>query len=1581
MSTETYADLSTMTFQFADDFCDNCIIKTPEWSTLFISNRVKVTRSNFGSDLCSNPERAAKFKIDNMRECSDVVTWPSCEPILQNDPEWVKINGCAYIKKNNVWNCVTDGQNVRLSKAMTGESMCEVFIPDSTLALKKADGTYILPAMIKRKQIDVRVDFKGDWESTRAWVVYDRPHYNDESSYRSDTAWCTSKEGCVFGLFAGDQVTVGREKVATGRGNYLVCKGDDCFKRDSVIASNEIRFTLGGTSADTVEFHIGEKDKHCFYTDFDTTKAWCTNEKQTDCIGYCNGEKSNCALTDVESKFKNAEWIMVHQNRDEFCIGLLTCWLTSDGYDVPIIRDNYISAPKILSSDLGIRRASVILNTAVAGYNGKYTAMFKVPWAIEEMWDQIRNNSVDDGFIFRSNKNATDYFMISILSRQKYEPDGYWTYARICHLTGRDGRDKCKEKPFMQGINDNEPIVMRRKTSNTSLNVYIHENMVTATLHYNFGTRDVGSAIVEFNLADDFGNYICAANDEACKKNHEYVGIKFDNRELMESIFKGYYELFDVGWASETYADSCWNTPSVTCSFKANYAKGMVPKDSIVTPWVGMSSWFDGKDCEVSYFYNGCDLREDLFDSGNRSSGLSNYGSCETTRDKGYYRYSAQKLDLYKIGKLSDEDYWFKEDGYHGYPYPKDNPKGYVNEASVLVYCTGEGANGHTYPASCGDFIVGAYEQCSENYEELLSEIPSYCNTDTCRPDLAIDSVINTRDATIEFTIANLYSGSVEVYLMDADSNYSAKAMTISDPGTYNFEVSEVSENGGFNPQRVVVVAFVPKGATSYSVTHIKSSCPYAFGLQCHEATYNSQSKKWSVSADVLHPEKAKDCAVVGKGSAYLIDVPDPEPCSGFSQEIYQDEVYGQLDSRNYFFTVYAYDEQGQVMDSCTTPETTISPLEIGCSLSEYEVDRAGGIPSFSFTLSGCPADGCPYTIIYPDGSKKQGVGTSGEDICPDKGCRLYNSSDDKWSEGEYSYDVDVYGNHCLGNNMFTVMPEPPDANCTATIVDGVFKADVTFEGGANPVSWRGHFNISATGTFAFTDPMGVVLHTQAIKQSDRTFTFELPAEFQKCKAGTCHYYAILRLHGDDTHFCSAEWDVRAPLGDASCPADINNQDPKKEIKVSPNMGGCEEGDCSWEITMNSSSIKSGTDFDGKSEISFTDANAAGTRTYKLIVSNPDGDKKECNFNVSFDNSALTAKCGFTSYQLTWGSQATLNIDGNCENCDYEVKSPSGNKVAEGKTNGNFLSTDVSVQVNESGTYSVYVNGSSTPTCVAEVTMPNLGTQTCTFPTTLSSGGTGKLTATITECSDGDCSWPYVLKKSGQQVSTGATGRSVEIDLPGPGSYALYLNNQTSPACEGTIEKKNDCYIDNKKTEYAYGEAFTFVVEDLTATKNLGCNYHGNNCSYWQYTYGMSGNALTQKVYQNYNGNRLTINAIAKKSGTYTFSGGNKNASECSDDIVVAPRSLTCTRTRQYDRHCVESSWGKCKKYEDYRYNLMISATGCVHGCKFFYKGQNTYGPKDITSSFEKNDVSGESTWIVYFDDEQSKTYSCTNDY
>ena len=1549
VTTDPLAAPGAMSFQLADDFCDNCIIGQPDVTQITIANRVQVDRYDFGSEFCGNEARAAQFKSNYMLECSDVVSWPSCEPIMKKDLEWVNIKGCVNVDPNKSWNCLTDGQKVSLTSTLAGEPLCQVFIPDSSLTLADPRGNYILPGVIKRKQIDVRVEFKGDRGSTRAWVVYDRPKVGYDGASVRDSSVCDNDEVCTFKLFAGDQVTVRREKSGSAIYNYLVCKGDDCFKRDTTIASDSIRFTLGGTSADTVEFHFGEKDRHCFYTDFDTTKVWCTNDKQTDCIDYCANGSDHCTIDD--GHYKNADWVMVYANKSGW---------HSSSYVKPTVsgRSLYV---------LGSNEPTTILNTAAAGYNGKYTAMFEVPVISSNLWDQLEGHAYEDGFIIRSDKNANNYFFFSVVAVADI------AYGFLSYYENGSRKIGPQKVGFKRGLNESQPTPLPRSILNdkfnASVNIYLHENTLTATLHYNFGKADYGQAVAQFDMSERFGSYLCSTSNETCRQNRQYVGVKFNYEGFASTILNliggiigwltgsdsepiSNFVVHDIGWASETYADSCWNTPSVTCSFRANYAGGMVPKDSLVTPWVGMSSWFDGKECEVSYFYNGCDLREDMFLEGWNLFGFSmTYGNnnlaCRLTKDKGFYRLSAQKLDLYKRGKLKDENYWFKEEGYHGYPYaPNDKQLGYINEASVLVYCTGDGANGHTYPASCGDFIVGTYEQCSESYGDLLYDAQAYCFADTCRPDLAIDSVINVRDAVIKIEVANLYNGSVDVYLMDADSNYSAKARTVTEPGEYSIEVSKYSENGGFNPQRVIAVAFVPHDVSNYTITHIASSCPYAFGLRCMDATYNSQLGVWHVAADVVHPERAKNCAVVGHGAAEGISTLGPQPCSGFMQEIEQKNVYGQLDEREYYFSVLAYDDHDQVMDSCVTQKTSIQPLEITCSLGDgtmdaREVERGGGIPSFSFTLSGCPEEGCSYTIIYPDGSQEGGIGTSGSELCPGNDCSKYNTPDDKWDEGDdYSYNIDVYDNHCLGGNIFSVTPEPPDANCSAKIEDGVFVANVFFDGGANPSSWKGNYQVGGTGTFAFTDPMGVVLETEKVKMSERTFTRALPQEAQTCAAGNCHYYAILKLHGDESdgseHHCTVEWDVRAAMTDARCPANIQNQDPTKDMVVLPNMGGCEEGDCSWEISRGFTVVKTGSGYNGKDTIKFSDGAVAGPRSYQLKVTNPANQTKTCTFNVTFNNSALSASCSFGSDQF-WGEEGKLTIDGNCEGCSYTVRSPSNHEVKTGTTNSYPLVTEAIFRLNEPGTYSVYVNGASTPTCIAETSLPELGKLECSFPLALSTNGQGTLSATIAECQNGNCSWPFVLKKNGNPVATpeNVTGNEVQIDITGPGSYALYLNGQSTPACEGTVLPKNDCYIDNKKSEYTYGETFTFVVEDLTAKKNRGCNYQGNNCSYWQYTFGTSGSAQTYKVYQSYNNQRLTIDVSAKTSGTYTFEGGNKQASECSDGLVVEHPTLTCKQV------------GKM---------LYVTATGCAERCTATY--QNVDYPS-YTGSIEIINGSG----------------------
>ena len=222
-----------------------------------------------------------------------------------------------------------------------------------------------------------------------------------------------------------------------------------------------------------------------------------------------------------------------------------------------------------------------------------------------------------------------------------------------------------------------------------------------------------------------------------------------------------------------------------------------------------------------------------------------------------------------------------------------------------------------------------------------------------------------------------------------------------------------------------------------------------------------------------------------------------------------------------------------------------------------------------------------------------------------------------------------------------------------------------------------------------------------------------------------------------------------------------------------------------------------------------------------------------------------------------------------------------------------------------------------------------------------------------------DCKWPYVLKKDGATFLTGETGRDVSLELSGPGKYALYLNGGSSPVCEKTVERKNDCYIKDKKSSYKYGETFTFVVENLTATTTSHC--WGWSCDYyWTYTFGMSGSSQTQRVNQDYNNQRLTVNTTAKTSGTYSFVGGNKLEGDCSDDIIVESRALTCTRNQN---------------------KLYIQTTGCDKGCKVYYQKNDEYYPNSVTITNDKviENIRQNDRYKVYFDDESSNKINCDN--
>lgn len=1455
--------------------------------------------------------------------CNEVVTWPSCEVFLDNDDVWVTADGlgCSTEEPNHLWRCATGGNTVRLKEAASIDNKCKAFIPDSQLVLSSANREYKLPAVVKRKPVMLNVRFHGDSRETGVNIEVKRPNWTSSA----DTV---CYEDCDYRLFAGDTVFLLRTLAGYGKFSYWACKGEDCpYKDKPIINSDTLKMTLSGLSDDTVAIHFNEKDRHCFYADFSETEIWCNSANKDDCIDKC---KSGTHCSIGGGNYKNADWLMVYSN---------------DGNDFvkPALNGNYISPPSSFGYfkfiiEFQVGDPTLVLNTALAGYNGKYTSMIKIPSILSNTLDNIRNRPIDDGLVFRSNASGTEYFLLSIITHATM------AYARLCYVTGRDSDNKrCQESLFRRGMFDNQAAVLTM-LSYASINLDIEDEDVVATLSYNTGGADWGSAVATFDLKEKFNDVIHA--DDA----HQYVGFKLGVPHLLTS-----FELYDIGWTSTTgdYADSCWASPAVTCSFRSNYEGGMVPKDSMVTPWVALSSWFKGKNCNISYFYNGCDLRDDRFVNGWNFLGFSlAYGdndmACGVTGGKGFYRYSAKKLDLYKRGKLKDNRYNFEKDGYHGYPYTGANGRtGVINEASILVYCTGEGANGHTYEASCGDFIVGEFEHCTESYMELLDDPASCFYKDSCFVPLDIDSTINVRESEMHFTI-DLKGGSVQAYVMDVDGFLSKVGAVAHASGDYTLNMEKISDEGGFNPQHITGLVFKTSDQANFNITHVDSYCKYAFGVRsCKVDPYNVNTRQWRVTATVIHPEKAAKCKVIGHDAA--AGIVDEMPCATeFIDEITQDNIYGNDVEKSYWFSVIAYDENGYEMDACETTPRVIPAMSMTCAVSQDEIEQTYGIPSFRFNIDGCPVDGCPYEITYPDNSKSGSLtGETGAGLCPENGCNSYNTYEEKYDEGRtYQYKIKAYDQTCVAE--FTVLPEPPAMKCEASYDGEKFIADVSYisESGT-PTSWTGTLDLSVSGTAALTDQLGNIVFSEKMRGDNAHFEYTFPENLKACPAGECNYYAWLVLPGHNDQPCHASWTARAALTDAKCPEiDVASWDPQSPVVIQPNVDGCEDSKCAVTVKKGSRDLITPiTDYDGKTDIIFLDEDAAGTRTYTFELKNPNNETTSCQFTVTYNNDKLNTTCSFGSSGLSWGQTAPLTIQSNCEGCEYRVYYPSGKEIPEvkGDVPSDGSSKSVDIKLLESGKYKVFVN--SVDTECEELTLPTLeinpnGAGACKVnPNNLTASENATFTATIDACLSTDgCEWDYVLKKDGSNHKTGKTGKSVSIPVTGYGTYELFLNNQTAAVCDATASKKRSCRFD--KTEYAYGETYKFTIENLTASTSAHNCVFGFCDYYWTYKFGPVGNEQQGSVETSYNNQTASITGTAKTPGTYRFIGGNKQGDDCSDELVIAGTSITCKRTRE--RVVVQQGYGYS---EELRYALSLQATGCANGCTYVVKGEAEDSP------------------------------------
>lgn len=854
-----------------------------------------------GSDLA---------KAASAEDCTPSGLWieaqPNCQPKEgKTNQEWVCMAG------NGSSNPIT-----LVGKAYDTK-FCQMFIPHDSNSVVGAkddnenmEGGYTLYGSLKKKRFNVHVNITG----TTSGKVVVKTRDNASESFVEVGTCRNYDEGCDFPIYVDKQVELTADP--NGEFSYWLCSGAYCGSSPSS-ASNPVTFTMSGEYTYTAKFN--ERDDHCFYTDFSKTYAFCSSGDKEDCVDKCASGQDHCAIGHG-AYGTTPMWLMAYMNSNK-------------GWEAPDFDGAYISYSegKHTSSNNGSQ--GIILNRALAGSNGMLTARIKTTLIPA----QKHNEYMANGFILRSNADASSYLSLNIFGQEeKKNGSSGEAVARICMASGQGipSAHDCLLKPIY--TESHSPLEI---TTASILNVSVKVNGSIVKVEVN--RQNSGSSwtlgTTSFDLATEWslGTLIDA--------EHQYVGFK-----ISDASFK----VSDIGWKAEDFSnEACFDFPSITCSFFTNYLGGYVPVNEDVQPWIGFSSFFaDNAECmsQVEYYYNGCDVGSSYFSGSN---------GCSSATDGGSPLINEPKDNL----KLNSNTYNFSEQGPHGY----SAGGGLVRNAFAHVTCNGLSLD----PAMCGYFIVGNLQECTKN--ELILNTPMYGTT--ILDSVVLASPVNLRKATLNFSLENLSAdGYIDIILVDdSEIQSSERSITVS---KLNLDVEEMSGELGFNPERVRKI--LVRGSTSYTLKSISSSCANAVNIKQCSVSYTGTS--WNIASASYKLDNAKGCAVVPTPS-----IPDYTPeivsCGTGTFSVEDLGFFDRLnsstnESMSYAFNVSVFDVDGAEItsvpaDTCIATSATFKHGEVSsCNLSSTaDVVQGTAVPKLNFTIENCP--NCAYEVKLSDGT------------------------------------------------------------------------------------------------------------------------------------------------------------------------------------------------------------------------------------------------------------------------------------------------------------------------------------------------------------------------------------------------------------------------------------------------------------------------------------------------------------------------------------------------------------------------------------------------------------------------------------
>ncbi|MEE0875950.1 MAG: hypothetical protein UIH18_01515, partial [Fibrobacteraceae bacterium] len=422
---------------------------------------------------------------------------------------------------------------------------------------------------------------------------------------------------------------------------------------------------------------------------------------------------------------------------------------------------------------------------------------------------------------------------------------------------------------------------------------------------------------------------------------------------------------------------------------------------------------------------------------------------------------------------------------------------------------------------------------------------------------------------------------------------------------------------------------------------------------------------------------------------------------------------------------------------------------------------------------------------------------------------------------------------------------------CSEAKIDG----NATIESGSEYPTFSFKLNECPPGGCPYQIKLdgNIVSHNESKESGSISFPYDQIVEWNENNSE--HTYTV-ESSSDDYPFdpCSATFTVVKkvePIG-LNCEAftNLTGKETSSSISITPTVTNC-EGGCTYDITLNGTSVSSG-DYPGS--ISFNGDSEAGTKNYTLSMTRTNDNVTEsCDFSVVYSTTNVKTECYFSNRNYQPGANAefkvTVNKNGyDISNRDYELRTSSGKIVASGLTG-----TNPELSINPSGENTIkdeifylYVknNDNFELSCTANLDVDDLS-PTCKKVT---ESGIDYFQFSFNKiCAGNACS--YNVKKTYNNTTTSITDgnktlsqNDTKVKMSGFGNYVLWLNGEET-ACQVNIEEPDPAFTCPTNLQAIVGKTDNVII---TPANVSGCD---NGCSYT-----IEGTSVTNNDFNYYYG-------------------------------------------------------------------------------------------------------------------------------